>query len=87
MCIRDRLSPFLWKTVQSGLSAGRVQSVATRIIVERENEIRAFVPKEYWTIDALLETTQGKKLTVRFHGRAGEKEKMELPNEAAARCV
>lgn len=82
-----KLSPFLWKTVQSGLSAGRVQSVATRIIVERENEIRAFQPKEYWTIDALLETEQGKELTVHFHGKAGEKEKMELPDEKAAQAV
>ena len=79
-----KLSPFLWKTVQSGLSAGRVQSVATRIIVERENEIRAFQPKEYWTVDALLVTEKGKELTVHFHGRAGEKEKMELSSQAAA---
>lgn len=82
-----KLSPFLWKTVQSGLSAGRVQSVATRIIVERENEIRAFQPKEYWTIDALLETEQGKELTVHFHGKVGEKEKMELPDEKAAQEI
>ena len=51
-----KLSPFLWKTIRSGLSAGRVQSVATRIIVEREEEIRAFVPVEYWTIQCLLKT-------------------------------
>ncbi len=82
-----KLSPFLWKTVQSGLSAGRVQSVATRIIVERENEIRAFNPKEYWTIDAVLATAKGKELTVRFYGRAGKKEKMELPDEQAAQTV
>ena len=49
-----KLSPYLWKTVKGGLSAGRVQSVATKIIVDREEEIRAFVPDEYWTIDALL---------------------------------
>ena len=49
-----KLSPFLWKKVRSGLSAGRVQSVATRIIVEREEEIRAFVPEEYWTVEAVL---------------------------------
>lgn len=82
-----KLSPFLWKTVQSGLSAGRVQSVATRIIVERENEIRAFNPKEYWTIDAVLATEKGKELTVRFYGRAGKKEKMELSDEQAAQTV
>ena len=51
-----KLSPYLWKTVKSGLSAGRVQSVATRIIVERDAEIAAFEPKEYWTVEALLKT-------------------------------
>ena len=49
-----KLSPFLWKTVRSGLSAGRVQSVVTRAVVDRENEIRAFVPKEYWSMDVKL---------------------------------
>ena len=53
-----KLSPFLWKKVQHGLSAGRVQSVATRIIVEREEEIRAFVPVEYWTVSAMLSDGQ-----------------------------
>lgn len=53
-----KLSPFLWKTVRSGLSAGRVQSVAARIIVEREREIRAFIPEEYWTVDATLENRE-----------------------------
>lgn len=47
-----KLSPFLWKKVKRGLSAGRVQSVAVRMIVDRENEIKNFVPKEYWSIDA-----------------------------------
>ena len=54
-----KLSPFLWKNVRSGLSAGRVQSVATRIIVEREEEIRNFVPEEYWTIEAVLNDKDG----------------------------
>ena len=49
-----QLSPLLWKKIRRGLSAGRVQSVATRLVVEREQEIEAFVPKEYWTIDVLL---------------------------------
>ncbi len=53
------LSPFLWKKVYRGLSAGRVQSVAVRLIVDREREIKAFKPEEYWTLDAFLET--GKK--------------------------
>ena len=53
------LSEILWKKVKSGLSAGRVQSVATRIITEREAEIKAFVPQEYWTVDALLSSSDG----------------------------
>ena len=63
-----KLSPFLWKNVRSGLSAGRVQSVATRMIVEREEEIRAFEPVEYWTIEALVCDADGKEFSVRFVG-------------------
>ena len=50
-----QLSPLLWKKVRRGLSAGRVQSVATRLVVDRENEIRAFIPKEYWSLDVKLQ--------------------------------
>lgn len=56
-----KLSPFLWKKVRRGLSAGRVQSVAVKLIVDRENEIKAFVPKEYWTVDGKLLTASSKK--------------------------
>ena len=49
-----QLSPLLWKKVRRGLSAGRVQSVATRLVVDRENEIRAFIPREYWSLDVML---------------------------------
>ena len=77
-----KLSPFLWQNIKSGLSAGRVQSVATRIIVEREEAIRAFVPQEYWTIDALLETPQGKSFTAKFFGNAKTKKKIDLKTEA-----
>ena len=56
-----KLSPFLWKKVRRGLSAGRVQSVAVRLIVDRENEIKAFTPQEYWTIDAKLHGNSSKK--------------------------
>ena len=63
-----KLSPFLWKKVKSGLSAGRVQSAATKIIVERENEIRAFVPQEYWTVEAVLVTDKGLEITVSYFG-------------------
>ena len=84
-----RLSPFLWKKVRRGLSAGRVQSVAVRLVVEREREIRAFVPQEYWTIDALLEkqavTPQFK---AKLAGYAGRKDKIEVTNgEQSARIV
>ena len=74
-----KLSPFLWKNVRSGLSAGRVQSVATRIIVEREEEIRSFVPVEYWTIDATLATSEGKDFNVRFYGN--KKGRVKLSSE------
>jgi len=59
-----KLSPFLWKKVSRGLSAGRVQSVAVRLVVEREREIQNFVPQEYWTIEALLEKTKHPQQTL-----------------------
>ena len=75
-----QLSPLLWKKVRRGLSAGRVQSVATRLVVDRENEIRAFQAKEYWTLDAKL-NLQGKSgsFTARYWG---EEKKRELESEA-----
>lgn len=82
-----KLSPFLWKTVKSGLSAGRVQSVATKIIVDRENEIRAFVPKEYWTVEAMLKASDGKEFETHFWGKANSKAKMELNSEADAKAI
>ena len=78
-----KLSPFLWKNVRSGLSAGRVQSVATRIIVEREEEIRNFVPVEYWTIDAELTAEDGKPFTVRFYGTSEGKRKLLCEADAS----
>ncbi len=62
------LSEVLWKSVKSGLSGGRVQSVAARIITEREREIRAFVPQEYWTIDASLVSVGGDSFVAKFYG-------------------
>ena len=75
-----QLSPLLWKKVRRGLSAGRVQSVATRLVVDRENEIRAFVPKEYWSLEAKLSRI-GKTGTfvARYYG---DSKKRELENEA-----
>lgn len=82
-----KVSPFLWKAVKSGLSAGRVQSAVTKLIVDRENEIRSFVPREYWTIEALLKNHEGKSFGAKFYGSASTKEKIELPDETAARAV
>lgn len=81
-----KLSPFLWKNIKSGLSAGRVQSVATRIIVEREEEIRAFKPQEYWTVEALLENSKGKTFTAHFYS-FGDSAKAELHDEGSALAV
>ena len=80
-----QLSPLLWKKVRRGLSAGRVQSVATRLVVDRENEIRAFQPKEYWSLDVSL-ALQGKpgKFVARYYG---DEKKRELANEAQTDAV
>ena len=78
-----QISPFLWKTVKSGLSAGRVQSVATKIIVEREEEIRRFVPQEYWSITAELEK-EGKKISAYYYGDRAKKIKVENKEQADA---
>lgn len=76
-----KISPLLWKKVKKGLSAGRVQSVATKLICDREEEINAFVEKEYWTIDAFLLKGK-KKFTAKFYGKSGKK--MELGCKADA---
>jgi DNA topoisomerase-1 len=87
--ILDRLvgyqvSPFLWKTVRYGLSAGRVQSVALRLICEREDEIRAFVPREYWTLDADLETPARESFRARVAKKNGEKFAIATEDSAKA---
>lgn len=77
-----KLSPLLWSKIRRGLSAGRVQSAVTRMVVDREQEIRAFEPKEYWLLDAELRPAgQTAAFTARFHGT--EKKKMELPDRAS----
>ncbi len=87
--ILDRLvgykaSPLLWKSVKTGLSAGRVQTVALRLIVEREEEIRAFKPQEYWTIEAKCEAA-GKQFAAKLHKIADKKP--ELHSREAAQAV
>lgn len=81
-----KISPFLWKKVRRGLSAGRVQSVAVKIIVDREREIRGFVPVEYWNIDALLQTAKTEPaFKAKFYGTADSK--IEIDNEAQANDI
>ncbi|MBR4036000.1 MAG: type I DNA topoisomerase [Oscillospiraceae bacterium] len=69
-----KLSPFLWKKVKGGLSAGRVQSVAVKLIVDRHREIEAFIPQEYWNVDAVLSPSgSAKKFRARYWGSDGKK--------------
>ena len=70
------ISPLLWKKVKKGLSAGRVQSVALKLIIDRENEIKAFKPEEYWTIDGFFQKGN-KKFQASFYGVDGKKLKLE----------
>lgn len=79
-----KISPLLWKKVKKGLSAGRVQSVTVKLIIDRENEIEAFVPEEYWTITARL-NKNGAAFEAKFYSVAGEKR--ELGNEADMQAV
>ena len=80
-----QLSPLLWKKVRRGLSAGRVQSVATRMVVDRENEIRAFQPKEYWSLDVMLNrTAKPGNFLAHYYGSP---KKQELENEAMVKSV
>ena len=79
------LSPLLWKKIRRGLSAGRVQSVATRLVVDRENEIRAFVPEEYWSLDvALNRVGKAGSFVAHYHG---EDKKRELTCEAEVQAI
>ncbi len=81
-----RISPLLWEKVKRGLSAGRVQSVALRIICDREDEINAFIPKEYWTLDTEFAVAGEKKpLVAKFYGKGNEK--MEITSESEAKAI
>ncbi|MDO4173272.1 MAG: type I DNA topoisomerase [Eubacteriales bacterium] len=78
------LSPFLWRKVKRGLSAGRVQSVATRMVVDREKEIRAFIPEEYWSLEAEL-AAPGGTFTASFYGDGTGK--VELKTEEQTQAI
>ncbi len=80
-----KLSPLLWRKVRKGLSAGRVQSVATRMVIDREREIKDFTPEEYWYLNATLTKNSGESFTAAFHGE-GDKKK-ELKNEDEVNTV
>ena len=81
-----RISPLLWSKVKRGLSAGRVQSVALRLICDREQEIDAFIPKEYWSLDAVLNVSGEKKpLTAKFYGK--KKEKIEIHSQEELNAI
>src|SRR5699024_3426387 len=74
------ISPLLWAKVKRGLSAGRVQSVALRLVADREEEINAFIPEEYWTLDAVLKIKGEKRpLVARFYGT--DRKKMTIRSE------
>lgn len=79
------ISPLLWKKVKKGLSAGRVQSVALKLIIDREEAIRAFVPEEYWTLDAEFKKGTAKKFAASFYGQNNKK--MALKNNDAVQEV
>ena len=78
------LSPLLWKKIRRGLSAGRVQSVAMRLVADREKEIKDFVPQEYWTLDALLKNDGGVPFRARYYGKDGKKYEPASQEEVSA---
>ena len=80
-----QISPILWQKVRKGLSAGRVQSVTTKLICDREKEIESFQPKEYWTIELDAKTEQGKDITLKFYG--DNDNKVELENEGQVKEI
>ena len=84
-----KLSPMLWKKIRKGLSAGRVQSVAVRLVCEREEEIERFVPVESWSLDAMLSKSQGhgRVFPARLYGLKGTDEKLEVKEEAQVRSI
>ncbi len=81
-----QLSPLLWRKIRRGLSAGRVQSVATRLVIDRENEIRAFVPEEYWSIEVTLDRIAPRlgRFKAHYHGEGKKKAELHSAQEVQA---
>ncbi len=82
-----RISPLLWKNVLRGSSAGRVQSVALRIICDREKEIQAFEPEEYWTIDTVLQTADEEPVQAQVFSKKDDNKKLDIRNKAEADVI
>ena len=82
-----QLSPLLWRKIRRGLSAGRVQSVATRLVVDREREIRAFVPQEYWSLDVVLNRIAPLEGSFQAHYHGEGRKKAELNNEEQVNAI
>ena len=78
------ISPVMWKKIRRGLSAGRVQSVATRMVDDRDREISEFHPEEYWTLDAVLKTAGGETFKAAYYGRDGKKAEPKTEAEVEA---
>ena len=81
-----KLSPLLWGKVKRGLSAGRVQSVALRLVVDRESEINAFVPREYWTVDAVFKRDTD-SFSAKLHSEVGKKGELNIPDGDLAKTI
>ena len=76
-----QISPILWQKIRKGLSAGRVQSVTTKLICDREKEIEEFIPKEYWTIELEAKTKEGENLSLKFYGEDDKKVELETKEQ------
>lgn len=76
-----KISPILWKNVKSGLSAGRVQSVALKLVVDREREINAFIPEEYWNLEMVLKDDLNTEFVSKFYGKDGKKQEIKSEKE------
>ena len=79
-----QISPIMWRKIRKGLSAGRVQSVATRMVDDRDAEIEAFVPQEYWTLEALLKNASGVPFKAHYYGKNGKKYEPDTEKDVQA---